>query len=120
MVSHHPCLIQIHSLKDAQCEIQNIGSDPQSINIMAPKAVFRIVKLHHVVIQDAIIIKQDMLSVGGEVAIPKEAFELKEKEADILLMGTLQHFRELIIKLKRHYPRIQTISQELSEFINTF
>jgi hypothetical protein len=48
--------------------------------------------------------------LGGEVAIPKDAFELKEQSADILVMGTLKQLRELVGKLNRHYPRIKIIS----------
>ncbi|MFH1100469.1 MAG: hypothetical protein V1726_00325 [Methanobacteriota archaeon] len=119
MVTHKPCIIPIASLKDAQREIQNIGSDPRSIDIMAPKAITRVIRLEHVVLQDAIIIKQDMLSIGGEVALPKEAFALKETTADILLIGTIKQLNELIEKLNRHYPRIQQISKELSTFLPT-
>ena len=85
---------------------------------MAPKAISKVVKVKNVVLQDAIIIKQDMLSLGGEVAIPKEAFELKETRATILIMGTIKQLNELVEKLNRHYSRIQTIAQELSVLIN--
>jgi dihydropteroate synthase len=106
------------TLQEAKNEIQNIGSDPKSIEIMAPKAVLKAIKVKNVVLQDAIIIKQDMLSIGGEVAIPKDAFELKEKRADILIMGTIKQLCELVKKLKRHYPRIQTIANDLKETLN--
>src|SRR5512136_1751251 len=110
MVSHDPRFISIDSLVAARKEIKNIASDPKSFNIMVPKAVFRAIKIEQVVLQDAIIIKQDMLSLGGEVAIPSDAFELKKSPADILVMGTVAQLRELIGKLKRHYPRIQKIA----------
>jgi hypothetical protein len=114
MASHNPQFVSIESLAAARKEIQKIGSDPGSIDIMGPKAVFRVIRLEHVILQDAIIIKQDMLSLGGEVAIPKEAFELKENPGVILVMGTVTQLRELVGKLQRHYPRIQTIAAELT------
>jgi hypothetical protein len=114
MTSHTPRFVPIDSLAAAKKEILKIGSDPHSIDIMAPKAVFRVVRLEQVILQDAIIIKQDMLSLGGEVAIPKEAFELKENPGVILVMGTVTQLRELVGKLQRHYPRIQTIAAELT------
>jgi hypothetical protein len=117
MASHHPQIISIESIAAAKKEIQKIGSDPQSLDIMAPKAVFRVIKLEEVVVQDAIIIKQDMLSVGGEVAIPRDAFELKEKPSSILIMGTVAQLRELVGKLQRHYPRINAIAAELAEIV---
>jgi hypothetical protein len=119
MASHHPRLIKIETLSEAQKEIHDIGSDPQSLDIMTPKAVFRVIKLEQVILQDAIIIKQDMLSLGGEVAIPRAAFELKQNPAAILLMGTIAQLRGLVGKLQRHYPRIQTIARELADFLET-
>ena len=114
MTSHNLRFVSINSLQNAKEEIQKIGSDPKSINIMAPKAVSKVIKLENVILQDAIIIKQDMLSIGGEVAIPKEAFDLKDKSADILIIGTIKQLSELVEKLNRHYPRIRNISKELS------
>ncbi|MFW6121170.1 MAG: hypothetical protein ACOC80_09775 [Petrotogales bacterium] len=119
MNNHNSKFIDIISLKDAKKEIQKIGSDPKSIEIMAPKAISKAIKVENVLLQDAIIIKQDMLSIGGEVAIPKDAFELKEKHADILVMGTIKQLRDLIEKLNRHYPRIKNIAKELSDLLGS-
>jgi hypothetical protein len=114
MVRYNPQFISIDSLAAAKKEIQKIGSDSSSIDIMAPKAIFKVIKLEQVVLQDAIIIKQDMLSLGGEVAIPREAFKLKKSPAAILVMGTVTQLRELIEKLQRHYPRIKAVAAELA------
>ena len=113
MSDHNSKFIDIVSLENAKNEIQKIGSDPKSIEIMALKAISKVIKVENVLLQDAIIIKQDMLSIGREVAIPKDAFELKEKRADILVMGTITQLHNLVEKLNRHYPRIKDIAKEL-------
>ena len=117
MTKHNPTTIKINTLEDARKEIQRIGCDPSSIEIMAPKAVFRTILLDNVHPVDAIIIKQDMLSIGGEVAIPKDVFEQKEKNCRVLVMGTLKQLKELIEKLNRHYMRIRGIAKELEELL---
>jgi len=104
----------VKTFQDAKREIQKIGSDPKSIEIMAPKAVSKVIKLENVLLQDAIIIKQDMLSIGGEVAVPKNTFELHDETGDILIMGTLKQLHELVEKLDRHYPRLKNIAKELA------
>jgi dihydropteroate synthase len=114
VTKHKPKIIDIKTLDDAKQEIKKIGSDPASINIMAPKMLLKIVKLENIVLQDAIIIKQDMLSLGGEVAVPKHTFELHDEKGDILVIGTLKQLSELVEKLKRHYPRLKNIAEELS------
>ena len=113
MTNHNPCIIDIKTLDDAKKEIKKIGSDPHSIEIMAPKAISRVIKLENVILQDAIIIKQDMLSIGGEVAVPKNTFELYDKIGDILVIGTLKQHNELIEKIDRHYSRLKNIAKEL-------
>lgn len=114
MTNYNPRIIDVKTLQDARKEIQKIGSDPKSVDIMAPKAISRVIKLENVLLQDAIIIKQDMLSIGGEVAVPKHTFELHEKTGDILVIGTLKQLNELVEKLNRHYPRLKDIANELA------
>ena len=47
MLEHNPKEIIIKTLEDAKRAIQKIGSDPQSINIMAPKAISKIYKFEN-------------------------------------------------------------------------
>lgn len=117
MSQHSLEFLEIKTLREAEQQIRIIGSDPKSIEIMAPKAISKIIKVKNIALQDAIIIKQDMLSIGGEVAIPKNAFELKKDKADILIMGTVLQLHHLVQKLNRHYARIQATSKELSKLI---
>ena len=118
MTKHKIHLKSIHSLKEASQAIQEIGSDPDSIPIMSPKMVHRVIQIDDVILQDAIIIKQDMLSIGGEVAVPKKTFELQGEKASILVIGTLHQLRILITKLKRHYSRIQQIASDLETIVD--
>jgi dihydropteroate synthase len=114
VTEHNPHIVDVKTIDNAKEEIQKIGSDPQSIEIMAPKTISKVIKLESVILQDAIIIKQDMLSIGGEVAVPKNTFSLHEKTGDILVIGTLKQLNELVEKLSRHYPRLKNIAKELS------
>ena len=117
MTEHNSKIIDIKTLEDAKNEIKKIGSDPLSVGIMAPKAISKVIQFQNVVLQDAIIIKQDMLSIGGEVAVPKHTFELNKEKANILIIGTLKQLRDLVKKLDRHYPRLKRIAKELETVI---
>jgi dihydropteroate synthase len=114
VTEYNPKLIDIRTLADAKDAIRKIGSDPASIDIMAPKAISKVIKLQDIVLQDAVIIKQDMLSIGGEVAVPRNTFELYKEKGDILIIGTIKQLFELVEKLNRHYPRLQKIATEIS------
>ena len=109
--------IEISDIEHARKLIQDIGCDPKSIEIMAPKAVFRALLIKDVHPIDAIIIKQDMLSIGGEVAIPRDVFERRDEKCKILVMGTLRQLKDLVGKLYRHHSRIKTIAKELEDFL---
>jgi dihydropteroate synthase len=109
--------IDIKTIEEAKKHINEIGSDPESIEIMAPKAITKIIRVDNVILQDAIIIKQDMLSLGGEVAVPKNTFKLHEKTGHILIIGNIKQIKELTIKLNRHYSRLKKISDEISNLI---
>jgi dihydropteroate synthase len=117
MTESNSYFININSIKEAKREIQKIGSDPESIEIMAPKAVTRIIKLENVVLQDAIIIKQDMLSIGGEVAVPQNTFELHDETGNILIIGTVRQLNDLVKKLDRHYSRLKKISEKIADLL---
>lgn len=119
MTKYKPKFIDVKTLQDARKEIKKIGSDPQSIEIMAPKAISKVIKLENVLLQDAIIIKQDILSLGGEVAVPKNTFELHDKTGNILVMGTIKQLHELVDKLDRHYTRLKNIAKELAVLLRS-
>ena len=117
VTTYNPKIVDIKTLNDAKKEIQNIGSDPASVNIMAPKAISRVIRFENVVLQDAIIIKQDMLSIGGEVAVPRDTFKLNQETGDILIIGNLKQLNDLVGKLKRHYSRIKEIADDLEDLL---
>ena len=114
MTEYNPKIIDVKTLEDARKEIKLVGSDPNSIKIMAPKAISKVIKLENVILQDAIIIKQDMLSLGGEVAVPRDTFKLHKEKGSILVIGTVKQLNDLVEKLNRHYPRLKKIAEELS------
>jgi dihydropteroate synthase len=60
-----------------------------------------VVRVRGLDIRAANILKQEMLSRGGEVATSREVYELKGGSADCLIMGTLTQFERLLPKLKQ-------------------
>jgi hypothetical protein len=54
-----------------------------------------------------------MLSIGGEVAVPRDTFALHKEKGNILIIGTINQLNELINKINRHYPRLKKLSKEI-------
>ena len=79
---------------------------------MIPKAVFKCIKLKNISNRAANILKQEMLSKGGEAAVAKEALD-SQGSTDVLLMGTLKQYRLLIAKLKLQPFGLKAVAREI-------
>lgn len=106
-------IIEIRNEKEAYQELRRIGCDDMGIRIMIPKAVFRAVKIHGVSAKAANIIKQEMLSKGGEAALRREAVT-GEGETDVLLLGTERQYRRLIKKLRLQPFGLKRLADQLA------
>jgi dihydropteroate synthase len=73
---------------------------PGGIDIMEKKALFRAVRVTGIDVRAASILKQEMLSRGGEVATSRSVYEMRGEEADCLIMGTLGQFERFLPKLQ--------------------
>ena len=63
------------------------------------------------------IIKQEMLSKGGEAAVSKEAL-YGEGHTDVLLMGTLKQYRLLVKKLRLQPLGLKQIAGEIEKLLD--
>ncbi|MCX5710606.1 MAG: dihydropteroate synthase [Candidatus Omnitrophica bacterium] len=79
--------------------MQEIRVDSYGVGIMLPKANHYLVRLNKVSNISANILKQEMLSLGGDVAVSRGALTGSVKKTDCLLMGTLSQFDRLNNKL---------------------
>lgn len=62
------------------------------------------------------LLKQEMLSLGGDVAMDGKGLDCSTPETDALLMGTQKQFEKLIPKLEQ-YPGLQSLGQSIKETI---
>ncbi len=109
-----------HNREDIRREIDKIGTDKAGTNIMIPKGQFFWLKLYDVPLKGVILLKQEMLSKGGEAAVPREVGGLTCEKADILLMGTLKQYRLLIKKLKQQPFSLRGYAIEMEEVLRKY
>jgi dihydropteroate synthase len=95
-------------------EMEKIGASTPGIRIMTPKGAFRVMKLEGLNFAAANILKQEMLSRGGEVVTSRDVYSKKESESDALVMGTLRQYKELIRKLRMQpFKSLQALAAEM-------
>jgi dihydropteroate synthase len=100
-VESSPQVLVLRDLAEARAALAHIRVSGAGIDIMEKKALFRVVRVAGLDIRAANILKQEMLSRGGEVATSREVYELHGGAADCLVMGTLTQFERLLPKLKQ-------------------
>lgn len=114
-------LVNITTLSDAAKEMYKVGATLEGIEIMAPKSVLITLKIEQMPINKALIIKQEMLSKGGDAAISWYALSSKSLHknsfTDVLLTGTLSTFQKFIFKLHTQPLNLSELSAELEKVI---
>lgn len=111
-------IIHLDTPEKIQAEMNKIGATPQGIEIMTPKASFRAVKVEGLNFAAANIIKQEMLSRGGEAVTSRQVYSTKEAHSDVLLLGTLRHYQELIEKLQMQpFKSLRAAAREVQEAV---
>jgi len=113
-------IIEFADLSESKKELKEINCDPSGINIMASKSIFRAIKLDQVRSVAANIIKQEMLSIGGEAAIAYGSVNLSVKTTDLIITGTLKQFKLLSAKLLLHQFGLPEIAKKISKALKCY
>ena len=109
----NPRFLDVDDLGEAYARLDEVKPSEQGRAIMAPKMVSRVVRVDNVDTKAANIIKQNMLSIGGEVSLPREVFDYGGAKVSAIISGNLKHFKLLITKLKRQPFGLKALSAEL-------
>ncbi|MDI6735853.1 MAG: dihydropteroate synthase [bacterium] len=113
-------VLEIFNEKEAVSQMERLGVDAKGIELMSPKALSRVLKLERLELKIALILKQEMLSLGGEAALRREAITLNCQTTDVLLIGSLKHYQRLISKLKDQYFGLAKLAVEIEAVLNNF
>ena len=106
--------------KEVEKVMRDIGVDPYGIKIMLPKAVTFLIRLSAVSNIAANILKQEMLSLGGDVAVARGALTGKTKKSDCLIIVQQHQLSSLIHKLRLQPFGLQKLAYELDKNIKKY
>lgn len=109
--------IRVDTQEQARELLQSLGVWSEGVDIMALKSQHFAVKVGPLSPQAAQILKQEMLSKGGEAAIHGDVF-LGRLNTEALLLGTVAQFQALLSKLKRQPFRLSQLSEDLERAVN--
>lgn len=106
--------------KALELEMRRMDVHSGGISIMLPKAQFRVVKIKNVSATKANIIKQDILSFGGEAATAMGTINHSIKATDVLIFGTVKQIYDLISKLKHQYFGLKDMAAQIEEALANY
>lgn len=115
MSGHHA--VMVRTPEEVKLYLERLGTDPGGYPYLVPKALFQCILLKGVKARAGNIIKQEMLSKGGDAAVSRDALS-GEGETDVLLMGTLKQYRLLIKKMKLQPFGLKGLATEIEAILS--
>ncbi len=110
-------VVEIKNLEDAAVIFKKIGVDPYGIDAMASKTINVNILLEDQPCKIANIIKQEMLSVGGDAAVARGSVSCSVLVSDILIMGTLKQILALVKKIEKQPFGLNFIAGNIVELL---
>ena len=113
-----PRALLITSREDAAREMLKIGVCQGGVDAMEGKARSLVVKIADATVPAAHVLKQQMLSIGGDAAVAKDVITHAVDSTDVLLMGTPLQMRELIRKLSWQPFGLPELGDRIGELLD--
>ncbi len=106
--------LHITNTREAIHEMGKVGVDPTGMKLMKGKTLHYNLKVEGIDPRTANLLKQEMLSVGGDAALDRRGLDCSTPSTDALIMGTEKQFERLVSKLEQ-YPDLHLFGQSLKE-----
>lgn len=107
-------ILQVSGSDELKRIMRDIGVDPYGVNIMAPKGVTYVIRINSLACIAANILKQEMLSLGADVAVSKYTLTGKTRKTDCILLGNSAQLTRLNEKLKKQPFGLNRLASELT------
>ena len=92
--------IKFNDTREMACSLKAIGADMRSLPFFNNRREIKSFYLSGVDVRAANVIKQEMLSRGGDAAVHAHAIDCKVSESDVILFGTFKQVSFLADKLE--------------------
>ena len=112
-------IIRIKNLEEAAVIFNKIGVDPYGIDAMAQKTINVNILLEKQPCKIANIIKQEMLSIGGDAAVARGSVSCSAPASDILIMGTIKQILALEKKIEKQPFGLDLIARNIADILSS-
>jgi len=117
VLDYNPAITALRDQEEAEARLRKTGCTEMGLKKMAKKARHYCIQIENLPSPAALILKQELLAIGGEAAIPAKALTNDEPKGRALLMGTLAQFETLAEKLKLQPFKLPQLGEELLKLL---
>jgi dihydropteroate synthase len=110
-------LLQLSSRSEAEDCLKKIGVEPYGIASMGPKMSHLNLLIGGLKPKVSNIIKQEMLSLGGDAAVSRGSVDCSVERTDVLIMGTEKQVLRFIDKISLQPFGLKMIASDLRELL---
>lgn len=110
-------ILSVSTPEQVRAQMEMIGVDSCGIERMLGKAAHLNILLHRVFCGAANILKQEMLSLGGDAAVARGTVCCCVSHSDVLLMGTRKQLRALSRRLAAQPFGLRKVGQQLTTLL---
>ncbi|HVO66039.1 MAG TPA: dihydropteroate synthase [Syntrophales bacterium] len=97
--------------------LRKLGVDPYGIEAMLPKMTHLNILLEGIKCNVANIVKQEMLSVGGDAAVSRFSVSCGVEETDVIIMGTTKQISRFTDKISIQPLGLSDISKDIKQLL---
>lgn len=112
-----PYLMDLDEIEKSKDLFETIGPDRMGLEIMLKKERIYPLYLKDVKTPAANILKQSMLSLGGEAVVSRGSVNLSIEKTDVLLLGTVKQYKSLRPKLNYQPWGLKKLGEDLEHFL---
>jgi dihydropteroate synthase len=113
-------ILEWETLAEVARELEATESDPEGVGIMTRKGRVFPVRLDGVPLKAAPILKQEMLSVGGDAAHARGVADHSVRATPVVLLGTWGQYRYLLPKLRRQPFGLRELADEVDRALRAY
>jgi dihydropteroate synthase len=114
---YHVRVLEARELPAIARELLLTGCEPEGVGIMTPIGRALLIRLDHVSLKAAPLLKQELLAAGGDSAHARGIADHSVSESSVVLLTTSAELRGIVEKLERQPFRLREIGEAISEAV---
>jgi dihydropteroate synthase len=107
---------KLSNTMDLHRELKSLGVDGGGVSILEDKAHLHLIRIRDLHVGAANILKQDALSIGADLAVPRGTVTAATPRVDVVLIANERQLQQLVKKEKAQPFGLKQLSIELENF----